>query len=244
MAYQNTSEEAANSPLRSVTATQIFEGSYNANNFAQNQAAVDQEIAKYKAYKSGKATVGATISLEHSSALLKASGGLSGLRAKKVPIPAGAPGAKKRAGRKPRLTLREKVAILTTSNNQLRASNPAMVQVFDVVGITDTGTKIKKYFVQSDNPAITPKLPKNRVYIQGLPIASTATAAGRIAYAKAIQQLEAQGVTNASQYLGAFDQQVATRAAQMQVQPAAVPTISGAQFVAQPAPGAQQFVLG
>ncbi len=105
MVFQRTSPEALNSPLRNNTADQIIAGAFTEGNYAEYKSAIDQEIANYRAFK-GTGVAGASISLEDSSSLLRASGGLSGHLTKKIAVTTGK--ARKKPSRKPKITHQEK----------------------------------------------------------------------------------------------------------------------------------------
>ena len=251
--FQNNDPEAKDSPLRNITAKVVIDNSYTATNYATYEhKEIKDEIEAYQAYK--KRTFDRdNISLEDASALLRASGGLTGIRALKLPGPVGAAGAKKRTRGKVAETLRAKVEKVMAFN----LTHPNSLQVFDVVKITDKGTGIRPRYLQGVDSSFGTNIPKNRYYDLRLPIASTLDAAGRVAYAKTLQQLGAQGMVEANGidlqgYLDLFDaklSQVApvlapvANAAPMQFQPAVVPSVAAGQNVVQPG-GFLQPILG
>ena len=239
VAFQNGDADAADSPLRGINGADVVANAYKASNFVQYRDSIDAEMKAYEVYKN---TVAArdNITLEDASALLRASGGLAGIRAMKLPGPVGAAGGKKRARGKAKETFRTKVEQLIASNN----TNPIFAQVFDVVKLTDKGTGARKQYLRTVPKGHGPVLGVNRYYDIGLPIASTLDVAGRAAYYKAIQQLAAQGMdaTALQVYMANFDTALSQAApllaaAPMQVQPAVIPTLGRPQTIVQPGQG-------
>nr|QBK91123.1 MAG: uncharacterized protein LCPAC202_00970 [Pithovirus LCPAC202] len=242
MAFQKTDKDAIDSPLREVSVAVVLapDASYTKANFEVNKVSIQKEITAYEKHRKDiKAS--SSISLEDASALLRASGGLGGIKSRTAPGPTGAAGAKKRTSHKVGETLKVKVENLLKGNT----SHPESPQVYDVSKLTDKGTGIRRYYLQGTDARFKPKLPKSRYYVDGLPIAATLDAAGRLGYARAVQQLTAQGMdgTNLAGYLANFDQKLGTvaqaapvvgQAGIIQLQNAAPPILATGQKLLQP----------